>query len=369
MKATANREGLLTAFQIVAGVVPARSPKPILKSVKLELGEDASATLMATDLELGIRYRVSGITVDEPGTVILPAAEMMSILRELPDETIAIEDRASGIKISGAASRFELPPQDPLGYPDVPDFGDESGHKIKGGHFATMIRRTIFAVAPENSRYALNSVLFEFAEDRVNLVATDGKRLSRMPGKVTAGGGPSSGTWLVPPKALNLVLKTLVDPEEEVEIALRENEVLFRTGKMTIYSRLVEGRFPNYMDVFPPPAVLHVPLPVAQFHAVVRQSRIVTRDESKGVEFLFDPGMLTLTSRGQDTGEAEIHLPIGYDGESIKLIFDPQLLVDALRVLDADEEISLDLVDNRRAAVFRSRDEFEYVVMPLTKDR
>ncbi|MFO0946935.1 MAG: DNA polymerase III subunit beta [Planctomycetota bacterium] len=369
MKATANREGLLTAFQIVAGVVPARSPKPILKSVKLELGDDGAATLMATDLELGIRYRVSGLTVDEPGTVILPAAEMMSILRELPDESIVIEDLPSGIKVSGASSRFELPPQDPLGYPDVPDFEDKGGQKIKSGQLATMIRRTIFAVAPENSRYALHSVLFEFSKDNLNLVATDGKRLARMPGKATFMGERPEGSWLVPPKALSLVLKSLVDPEEELELALRENEVLFRTGKTTIYSRLVEGRFPNYMDVFPPPANIRIPLPVSQFYAVVRQARIVTRDESKGVEFLFEPGMLTLTSRGQDAGEAEIRLPVGYEGESIKLIFDPQLLVDALRVLDSDEEVSLDLVDNRRAAVFRSRDEYEYVVMPLTKDR
>lgn len=369
MKAKANREGLLTAFQVVASVVPARSPKPILKHVKLELGEDGTATLLATDLELGIRYRVSGMEGDEAGVAVLPASELMSILRELPDETVTLDASETSIEIAGASSRFELASLDPLTFPEIPDFGEATGHKIKAGTLATMIRRTVFAVAAENSRYALHSVLVEFDDGHVNLVATDGKRLARMPGKVTVTGEQPTGQWLIPPKALSLILKTLLDPEEEVEIDLRQNEVLFRTSKVVIYSRLVEGRFPNYRDVFPPTANIRIPVGVGKLHGVIRQAKIVTNDESKGVDFHFREGVLTLESRGADLGSSEINLPIGYDGDDIDITFDPQLLIDALRVLDADQEISVDIVDTRRATVMRSQDEYEYVVMPLTRER
>lgn len=367
MKAIANREGLLTAFQTVASVVPARTPKPILRCARLEVGADGVTTLSATDLELGIRYQVSGLDPQTPGVVVLPAAETISILRELADETVMLEASEHGVRIAGASSRFDLPSEDPLGYPEIPTLS-ASGHKLKAAVLTVMIRRTVFAAAPENSRYALHSVLVEFENGNANFVATDGKRLARMPGKVTEGGGVAGRQWLLPPKALALAQKVLIDPEEEVELILGDNEALFRTAKVTIYTRLVEGRYPNYHDVFPPPATIHIPLAVSKFYGSIRQAKIVTSDESKGVEFRFRPGMLTLESRGQDSGSAVVQLPVGYDGDDLDVTFDPQLLIDALRILDGEEEIMLDMVDSRRAAVFRGRDQYEYVVMPLTKE-
>jgi DNA polymerase-3 subunit beta len=182
-------------------------------------------------------------------------------------------------------------------------------------------------------------------------------------------GETPNGQWLIPPKALTLIQKTLVDPDDDVEIELRPNEILFRTSKVMIYSRLVEGRFPNYRDVFPPNANIRIPVAVGKLHGVIRQAKIVTNDESKGVDFHFREGLLTLESRGADLGSSEITLPIGYEGDDIDITFDPQLLIDALRVLDSDEEISVDIVDTRRATVLRSGDEYEYVVMPLTRER
>lgn len=369
MKATCNREGLLTAFQVASVVVPARTPKNILKSVKLELSND-HAVLSATDLELGIRYHISGVQVHEPGQLVLPAAQVNSILRELPDETIELEETESGIKLSGASSYFELPSQDVMQFPDIPDFDEEDVPTIKSGDFVTMIRRTVFAVAPENSRYALNSVLIEFEENGVaKMVATDGKRLSLMPGKADLKGAPPKGGYLLHPKALQLLQRTLQDPEEDVKISLRDNEALFRTGKVTLYSRLVEGRFPRYQDVFPPPAAIHVPLVVGNLHSVVRQAKIVTSEQSKGVLFQFSDGVLMLSSRAADVGQSEVRMPVSYDGETLQVTFDPQLLIDALRVMDPDEEVTMDLVDTRKAAVFRTKDHFEYVIMPLTKEK
>lgn len=368
MKATCNRKGLLTAFQIASAVVPTRTPKNILKSVKLQLSGD-QAVLSATDLELGIRYQVSGVVVQEPGQVVLPASAVSAILRELPDETVELTETDSGIKISGASSYFELPSQDVLQFPDIPAFDEPDVPRIKTSDFVTMIRRTVFAVAPENSRYALNSVAIEFEEGgAAKLIATDGKRLALMPGPAQIPGSIPQGVYLLHPKALQLLQRTLQDPDEEVAIALQENEALFRTGKVTLYSRLIEGRFPRYQDVFPPPATIRVPLVAGNLHSVVRQAKIVTNEHSKGVQFQFENGVLTLSSRAADVGQSEVRMPVGYDGEPLTVTFDPQLLIDALKVIDPEEEVSLDLVDTKRAAVFRTKDHYEYVIMPLTRD-
>lgn len=370
MKAVGNREGLLTAFQVASSVVPARSPKPILRNVKLEMLESGDAILMATDLELGIRYRVSGVTIEQPGEVILPTAEFTAILRELPDEQVVLEETGSGVRVAGAASKFELPAEDPLQFPEFPGFGEQPGQKIKAGVFATMIKRTVFAVAQENSRYALHSVLIEFDDQAMaKLVATDGKRLALMPGQATLAGEKPDGTYLLSPKTLSLLAKTLLDPEEELEITLRENEALLRTAKMTVYSRLVDGRFPRYQEVFPPQPKIKIPLEVGKFMAALRQARIVTSEESKGVDFHFTEGLLTLESQAAELGQSEVRLPVAYTGSPLKITFDPQLLIDALRVLEPEEELSLELIDTRKAAVLRTRDQYAYVVMPLTRER
>src|SRR3954464_9940860 len=109
MKSLCNREGLLAGFAMVSGVVPARSPKPILQNVKLVADSEDGSILMATDLEVGIRYRVLGVKVDEPGAVILPTARMGSILRTSLDEELAVEVEGDHLVVRGLHSEWKLP--------------------------------------------------------------------------------------------------------------------------------------------------------------------------------------------------------------------------------------------------------------------
>ena len=369
MKAVCQREGLLAAFQVASTVVPQRSPRPILSNAKLVLSPGNRATLLATDLEIGIRYSVEGIECNEAAELVLPVAQIISILRELNDETIEISDSTGGIVLKGSSSRFDLQSEDPQQFPDVPDRGSEIPHTIKAGVLATMIRRTAFACASENSRYALHSVLLEFDDGKARMVATDSKRLALMHGPLESVGENTKGQWLIPPKALQLLSRILIDPDEEVGIILHDNDALFQTSRIMIYTRLVEGRYPKYQDVIPAECSIRIPLHVGQFHGAVRQARIVTSEESRGVDFSFNDGVLTMRSRANQIGESEVRLPIGYSGESVDLTYDPHLLIDALKVIDAEEEINLELVDPRKASVFRARDDFSYVVMPLLRER
>src|SRR4029078_3968665 len=121
MKITCNREKMLHAFQTVAPIAPARSPKAILQNVKLEVTKDA-ATLMATDLEVSIRYDVTGVEVDAPGAAVLPVARFGSILRESSDATFRIESGSDGTNIRGERRQFKLPSQNPQDFPPIAAF-------------------------------------------------------------------------------------------------------------------------------------------------------------------------------------------------------------------------------------------------------
>src|SRR3954462_9560600 len=147
----------------------------------------------------------------------------------------------------------------------------------------------------------MTGVMWELDGDSIRLVGTDGRRLALAEGVATAVGGHTTKgqTPVVPAKAMGLLERNLQDdPEETVKVCIRPNEVLFRTGRAVIYSRLVEGRFPDYRAVLPKKHTVKVPLEAGPFQAAVRQAAVMTDNDSKRVDFKFAKNKLTLEARG-----------------------------------------------------------------------
>ena len=209
-----------------------------------------------------------------------------------------------------------------------------------------LIRRTIFATDVESTRYALGGVLVELSDDSITMVGTDGRRLARMsaPAEAENGAVAPTGSPVVPVKALKLIERNLDDDDPPVHLAIQAGTaVLVRTERAIIYSRLVEGRFPRYQDVFPSSVEVKIPMEVGPLRLVVEQASIVTSEESRGVDFRFSDGLLRLSSQAADVGRSHVELPIAYEGKDVEITFDPRYLTDALRTLD--EHAS----DHRRA--------------------
>ncbi len=372
MRAVCHREGLLSAFAAVSGVAPLRSPKAILQNVKFTVDRTRGATLMATDLEVGIRARVLGVTAEENGAVVLPTARMSSILRTALDETLTIESDDQRLLVRGAHSEFSLPLEDVELFPELPEFAAASYHTIAAGDLKKLIRRTVFATDVESTRYALGGVLFEFTADLLALVGTDGRRLARMTAALEAENSPAlpGGSPVVPVKALKLLERNLLDDDPPVHLVIQAGtSILIRTESAVIYSRLVEGRFPRYQDVFPASVETKIPMQVGPLRIAVEQAAIVTSDESRGVDFRFSEGVLSLITQTAEIGSSHIELPIPYEGKPIEITFDPRYLIDALKTLDDSATITAELIDSKNAAVFRTDDHYVYVVMPLTRER
>jgi DNA polymerase-3 subunit beta len=367
MKAICNREGLLSAFQVANVAVPTRDVKPILKNLKA-IAEEDRCTLMATDLELGIRLEVRSVNITEPGEGILPAARLLAILRESQDDELTVEVDANACIVRGQHMEFEMPSEDPANFPDLPVFADDKYHELEAGSLRDMIRRTVFAAADDVGRYSMTGVLWELDDEHARLVATDGRRLALAQGVAKANGGHSTKgiSPVVPTKAMSLLERNLTDDKEMVQVSLRPNEVLFRTGRAVVYSRLVEGRFPDYRQVLPKKQTAKVALQVPAFTAAVRQAAIMTDEESKRVVFKFAKGKVTMQAQGATTGRSKVELPIEYEGKALDISFNPAFLIDMLRVLPPDEELVLEMTDGGSPALFKSGPAYSYLVMPLT---
>ncbi len=374
MKVRLNREPLLAALQSASAVVPARSPKPVLTNVKLEV-HGTSAVLSATDLEVGIRIDLESVEPGASGAVLLPSGRLMAIVRESqPGTVFDISSDGTAAVVKAPRSEFRLPAEDPLEFPSVATFPTEASFELSQPLVRELVRRTVFSTDNESSRYALGGVLLELSTQSspasVIAVGTDGRRLAKMEGPATAkDGSPSDAQPIVPARAMQLMERCLSDASMPVQIAVRTSEILVKTGPTTISARLVEGRFPRWRDVFPDrPDASQVKIVAGPLLAAVRQAAIVTSEQSKGVDFSFEPGQLVLSGRSAESGESRIELPIEHAGPVVKIKLDPRFLSEFLRVLDGAATVTLELTDAQSACVCRTDDGYGYVIMPLAAD-
>ncbi|MCA8989140.1 MAG: DNA polymerase III subunit beta [Planctomycetaceae bacterium] len=368
MQLTFRREVLASALQAVAGVVPARTPKDILKNTKLVV-EPGHATLMATDTEIGIRYEVPEVETASSGEALLPTARLTQILREVTSDQIYLDVSEDILEVKAGQSQFRLPVEDPREFPDVVPFNATECYSVSSSALRQAIRRVIFSADDESARYALGGILLELSPQQIVLAATDSRRLAVMETvSGTNGNLQEKQSIVVPRKAMSMLEKTLGGEESEVLIAAGDHDVMVHYGGCVIYSRLVEGRFPNFRDVLPTETPVSIELVAGPFHNVVRQSQIVTSDESRGVDFVFTEGLLTLVSRAADVGNSRIELPIEYSGAEIAIMFDPRFISDFLRVLEPETSLRIGLIGGEDPAVFMTGEDYKYVVMPLARE-
>ncbi len=371
MKLVVNREEFQRLFQIAAIVAPQRSPKPILQNVKLEaLGSDL--VLTATDTEVGVRLSMPNVEIQQPGAVVIPVSRLSMIMRESSDETLTIEGDESRTRISGRNSRFELQGQNPVEFPEVSDISSGDCFEIKAGVLRELIRRTLFATDTESSRYALGGVLLETDQKVMVAVGTDGRRLAKMEGPVSVVGKPdqSGGATIVPARAMQLIERILPDDEALVQLVPRTNDLLVKVPNGLFTTRLVEGRFPKWRDVIPKRTESHkIELPVGPMYSALRQAAIVSSEESRGVDFVFQEGTLVLTNTTSEVGQSRIEMPIGYTGPEMAIMLDHRYMADFLKVLAPDQNFTMDVAGSDQAAYCTTPDHYGYVIMPLSRDR
>lgn len=366
MKITFEREKLLQALQTAAALVPTRSPKPVLENARLDC-KDGECVLQATDLEVGLRCELAGVETEVPGEALLPVRLVMQALRDARDEKMRLESSGTTVLMLGSRSEFQFPTPDPLEYPDVPRFSAESYHQLASRLFRQMIVRTAFASDPQSTRYALGGVFFELTEKTAFAVATDGRRMAIQEGPADRVGEHQPGEGAVLPlRGVQLLERVLGDSEEPVKLAIQDGSAQVQIGSMSVTLRLLEGRFPNWRNVFPKrenPVVLE--LNVSELLSVTRQAAVMTDENHRSVLFTLTSGNMVLASRGSRFGESRIELPIAYEGEEVSVRLDPRFVIDFLRVLDDQGTVTWKVWGPSTAVLASTNDGYNHLVMPL----
>ncbi len=365
MKVNFNRIAFAEALNLLVSVVPSRTPKPILRCIRFD-ARRKEVHLYATDLEVGIDYALAEVQIEQEGQVVLPADRLFAIVRESAEDVLALQATEGSCEIMGADSHFTIYSQEPKDYPTVPTFEGKGDISVALRSLQAGVEQCIFATAKESSRYAINGILWEMAGKKVTLVATDGRRLARS--KVSLLSAPEESVAaqqiIVPAKAMSLLDKLASHEKDKVAVKLVDNQILLSCANAVISSSLVEGSFPKYEDIIPSEHTKKLRLSTEAVLSAVRRAALLTSEESRGIKLLISEGSLVFSGRAPETGDAEVKMTIDYKGETMQVGFNPQFLVDALRVIRTPE-FEMELGEPDRPGVIKSGSDFLYVLMPI----
>lgn len=360
-----NRAALADALGLLTTVVPSRTPKPILRCVRIT-ADEKEVRMCATDLEVGINYLASEVQVSKAGDVIVPADRLAAVVRESVDEVLSLKAKEGSCEIIGADSHFTIYGQEGEQFPIVPSFDGAADMEINLENLQVGIEQCLFATAKESTRYALNGVLWEIKGKKLSLVATDGRRLVRT--KINLISAPEEGKAaskiIVPAKTMALLSRLARNDKDVVSVKFVDNQILLACANVVISSNLVEGNFPKYEDIIPADYDKKLTLSTEATLSAVRRSSLLTSEESRGIKLAISKETLVFSGRSPETGDARVEMAVDYKGEPIEIGFNPQFLVDVLRVIKTPE-FQLELGQSDRPGVIKSGKDFIYVVMPI----
>ena len=366
MRFTITREKLQEGLTAVASTVPAKTTLPVLANILIET-TDKGIRLSGTDLDIAVSTEVSA-DVDAQGAITIPAKKLAEIARELPPSPVKIA--AAGeqrVTLDCGRSHFKILGLPKDEFPSFPAVKFKESWRVRAGDLRKLIDHTAFAVSTEESRPILNGVLWELRAELMRMVATNGHRLAKMEIPIATAGAPSSDL-IVPPKALDQI-RRLFPEDEELEIAKGDNHLGFRSPFTSVFTRLIEGPYPNYLQVIPKDNDKHAIADKVALTSALKRMSVIASDQTHRIRLSFNQALLKFSVQTPDLGEATDELPVRYDGDPLDIGFNANYLLEILRFLPTDE-VKITMKAPERAATLEPEgwsDPASYLtlVMPL----
>jgi DNA polymerase-3 subunit beta len=364
MELKIDRELLLKPLQQVIGVVERRQTLPILGNVLLKTA-DNELSITATDLEIEMVSHVA-LKNSDLGETTLPARKFIDICKALPsDASVSIKLEGDRAILRSGKSRFVLSTLPASEFPNIDAFEPVVEFDIPQQQLKRLIDKTHFAMAQQDVRYYLNGLLFEFSENMIRVVATDGHRLALSDVELETGVSELQQV-IVPRKAVMELARLLDNSDEPVKVQLGSNHIRLVTGELSFITKLIDGRFPDYQRVVPQGGDKIVIADRNLIHQALSRASILSNEKYRSVRFTLSSGSLQVMANNPEQEEAEEEISVEYDGPSLEIGFNASYVLDALNVIDSDQ-VELELTDQNSCCLIKSpgNEESRYVVMPM----
>ncbi len=332
MKFSISKPALQELLQIVVSAVPAKSTLPILSNVLIEADREG-LTLVATDLDISIRTRGEA-QVDAPGTITVPAKRIGEIVRELPDADVKVAVKDARVKLTCGNGSYTIVGLDPEDFPQLPQVDAEKMVTLPTDLLEKAVRRTTYAVSSDETRQMLTGALLQFKSGELRMVGTDGHRLAKAGFKGDFK-GLEGRDFIIPPKALSQVVR-LASGHDTVNLAVSKNFAVFEVGPTTVYTRLIDGNFPNYEQVIPTENPKKFEVRRDELIAALRRVAVLSDSVTRQIKVALKPERVELSVSTADVGEGQEALEVEYAGDPLSVGYNAGYLLEALRTIDSD---------------------------------
>jgi len=366
MKFTIQREPLLRPLQLVCGVVERRQTLPVLSNLLVRVDEEG-ITLITTDLEVEMVGRTTDGTALESGEITVPARKFLDICRALP-EGAGVEMRSENERavVRSGRSRFSLATLPASEFPSIDAVQGEWEFRVPQKDLRFLLERTLFCMAQQDVRYYLNGLLIEMGEGTLKAVSSDGHRLAlcEMNAEVPEVAEPIQ--VIVPRKGVLELVRLLEETDAVASVLLGSGHIRVRAGDITLTSKLIDGRFPNYQRVVPEGNDRIVKADRVALRETLMRSSILSNERFRGVRIELGAGRIRATANNPEQEEAEEEIEVDYQGEPLEIGFNASYLVEALGTVTTDK-VELDFGDSNSSCRIQGVGESRclYVVMPM----
>jgi len=343
---------------------------PILSNYLFEATGD-KLSLTATDLDLSLRTSCNA-KVKKEGACTIPARKLYDYVRLLPDADITIRLLENHwVSIRCGRSNTKMVGMAKSNFPGLPVFPSAGAIKIPAAVLRSMIAKTGFAIASEESRYTLNGALMVLKPESITMVATDGHRLAHIEKQGEQFDVSGENKTLIPKKAMSEVYSLLQNSDVDfIEFAKDESTLFFRIGERLLTSRQLTGQFPNYEAVLPKETTKSVVVHGSDLSTAIQRVAQFADERSRAIRMKLDKNELKISSSSTDSGESEDSIEIAYASDPLTIGFNSEYLIDFLKA-SSGGEVRLEFKDAQSAGQMRPDDggddgfKYRYVVMPM----
>jgi len=371
MKVEVLKNNIKIGLNIIEKVVGKNISLPILDNVLITT-EDNFLLLTATDLETAIKYWVLAKTTQK-GKIVVPARFFSSFISLLPEEKISLEEKKQNLLLECKDYKTQIQGFNPEDFPLIPEVKDYEFLTLNNKDFCNGLSQIVDVTSPSQTRPEISGVYLSFSDNTLKIVATDSFRLAEKTISIK-NKNKKEHAMILPQKSVREIINTLSEKEGDLKICFSNNQTLFEFPikemghpQVQIFSRLVEGEYPNYQEIIPKKFKNHIVVKKEEFLNHIKAASLFSGKINE-IKFVVEPvkKSIEISAHNPDIGESTSNLSAKIKGEPLEISFNHRFLIDGILNIKSSE-LALDLSGEDGPCILRPVGDasYIYVVMPI----
>lgn len=360
MEIIINKEDLLNGIKVVEKITAQKGSQPILSNILIETVSNDRVRFCATDLNLSISHKANA-QVEKEGQITLSAKRLGEITSKLDNKPIklSLNPDTNIVTISCGKAKFELIGISANEFPKVFDEetleDDEKSFEINKNTLIKGVKQVVFSAALHESASVLSGVCFNIDSNTLEIVATDGNRLTRASKEINS--KDDSAIFIVPSRTLQELIRiSSIIEDEKITIRLKKAKIRFEFEDVIFQSKLINGTYPKYHQLIPTSNDKIVYIDRDELIGVIERVCVMVNERTNIIKFTFNKNSLELSTDSPDAGSGKDFIDVDSNFDEIVIAFNYKYVLDSLKNMDT-KKVKIEIATSLSATLFKPANE------------